>query len=164
MHHQITYTEVHVLVISLELIYAIIIVSYLVMFNFSRNEGIPLLTNKFIVSIFPFCLSFFFFFFFSFSDSKIVQFIRVLNFSATWDPFHVENWNFVVGKYWTGHATFLTLVDEKFFLKSPIRKKPCAQFYLKTKNFKNNPLCFSLSLSLLYKIHNKRILKMQDSR
>lgn len=148
MHHQITYTEVHVLVISLELIYAIIIVSYLVTFyNFSRNEDIPLLTNKFIVSIFSFCLSFFFFLLFFFLR---LQFIRVLNFSATWDPFHVENWNFVeFGKYWTGYATFLTLVDEKFFLKSPIRKKPCAQFYLKTKNFKNNPLCFSLSLSSL---------------
>ena len=113
--------------------------------NFSRNEYsiVNGQIRRFHFSFLSFFLSFFFF---PFSDSYIVLFIRGLNFSATRDQFHIENWNFVVGKYWTGHATFLTLVDENFFLKSPIRRrKSCAQFYLPSKTTRH----LSLSLSSL---------------
>lgn len=150
MHHQITYTEVHVLVISLELIYAIIIVSYLVMFNFSRNEGIPLLTNKFIVSIFPFCLSFFFFLLFSFLRLQNCPIHQSIEFFSNVRSISRRKLEFCSWQILNRTCHIFDISWWKIFFKITNKKETMRSILFKNKKLQKQPTVFlSLSLSSL---------------
>lgn len=150
MHHQITYTEVHVLVISLELIYAIIIVSYLVMFNFSRNEGIPLLMNKFIVSIFPFCLSFFFFLLFFFLRLQNCPIHQSIEFFSNVRSISRRKLEFCSWQILNRTCHIFDISWWKNFFKITNKKETVRSILFKNKKLQKQPtVFFSLSLSSL---------------
>lgn len=150
MHHQITYTEVHVLVISLELIYAIIIVSYLVMFNFSRNEGIPLLMNKFIVSIFPFCLSFFFFLLFFFLRLQNCPIHQSIEFFSNVRSISRRKLEFCSWQILNRTCHIFDISWWKIFFKITNKKETMRSILFKNKKLQKQPTVFlSLSLSSL---------------
>lgn len=152
MHHQITYTEVHVLVISLELIYAIIIVSYLVTFyNFSRNEGIPLLTNKFVVSIFPFCLSFFFFLLFFFLRLQNCPIHQSIEFFSNVRSISRRKLEFCSWQILNRICHIFDISWWKIFFKIINKKETVRSILFKNKKLQKQPTVFlSLSLSLFF--------------